>query len=680
MDISGFNNTPHHEDASIADTSRHAPADDPSQSGAPSTAEVQQGDASEAGIVPQLDIADFAPMELAPYAPTGAHPYDAFPESSVGSQGKLPPDLLNVCRAAADTAALDSVIPPHASLLALVEQAWADDVDNVHVVRMLEAIEAMPLPLRPEALRAVGSMLLVEPKFPAGVAPTDSAWAEAITRTRELVYQKIDPNAQLQMLVDLDVAAWHVLDPKSRATGGQHKADCWQRMQDMPPACWPPLLDAAVFRSGDLKWLDIKAILRDESIRFPAVSDRVAVALARLPESHSVTMQMLEVMRTRLGLTDNQYERLLRPMEAERVGEIHRKLDLDFSAFWVTFPVADPILRDMTERVALKEAFQQFLKTGSTPAQHDLGVKQESGDVADSAETVRWNSKFLDFFSTVESAACRSVASAGQSDVSAQSLMDAVSTIVQKMKNRENFEGCLNEVFKQPLGFQPVLLDRLAEALPADYRNAALLPLLAPISEWRANAVEMFTSQNDPVSAVRACVAELRAYMHIAPGNAEVVGPIFDTVTRQVFETMPSESWGTMLSYLDDIAAGSGKAPWIQAEALDRARATFLKNPDATMHEMQHKDYVPVCFDAGVIFNELPDRDTETASKFDNFCERLGLPMRGSASVKTWVLYGIGQGVPTRTPHLRATARAELEKVGFNDPESLRSLLFAKRR
>jgi hypothetical protein len=644
--------------------------------------------------VPQLDKDDCATSALTPYRPSGTYPSDAFSEVSLGRLGELPPDLFRLCMAdlfLADVAALGrasrcmamvlhNMSPSHELLLPLVQLAWTDDINITHVFRMLAAIETLPLPVRPEALCTVATMLLVTPRFPLPVQSTDVAWGEVITRTRELIYQKIAPVTRSRMLADLDVAAWHALDPYSSTTGVQLKANSWKRMQEMPIACWPAVLDAAVSQAGSLRWFDIKAIVGDETICFSGISDRVTIAFGKLPELHAGDRPMQEVMQTRFGVTASQYARLLRPMEAIRLADLQRNVNLGFSDFWECYPSSDVLLVALTERIALEDAFPIFWNTGSIPESLAFRLKRESGDIVAIEEAARWNAHFLAFFSSVESDACLSRENTMPGDASGQSLLNAVSSLAKKMRNGKWVEACLADLFTQPLAFQPVLLDRWASAFSKYDDNSIYVPLLTQISEWRAGAVQAFVLHNEYANAVRACVAELSAYVNITSENREAVAPILEIVTRQVFETMPSEAWGSMLSRLNSMQPHWSENLWVKADTLDRLHETFLRNPRARLRHDMPNFFMTLCENAAMIFDQLPDQDTESAGKFDNFCERLGTPIRRRQVVKQMMIIGIAERIPIDHPHLRTAIRTELKKTGLNDDESFRYVLLSRSR
>jgi hypothetical protein len=692
MNVPGCCNTLGYDDASIADMNHDCAGSNRSYAHASWNTEAPQNPAPEVGGILQLHIADFA-TPLTPYVPTWAHPYETFPEPNMGWLGELPPELFRIfmssvpladvavlgCVSRSLSAILHSRSSPYASLLPLVEKAWTDDIDIAHVVRMLAAIQTMRLPLRPEALRAVASMLLARPRFPLGVAWMDTAWAEAITRTRDLVYEEIDQHAQLQMLVDLDVAAWHALDFHAMALSARRKADCWERMQRMPSQCWPPVLDAAVFRSTDLTWLDMKAIVADDTIRFPGISDRVAVAFAERPELISGGLLMADVMRMRFGVTLSQYDRLLRPMEAIRLATLRRNTNSVFSDFWNRYPTTDRLLIELTERVALEDELEGFSRTGHVRVPPEAAMKCGSGDIAALREVARWNDKFSSFYCTIESPACRSAEKTLRSDKQAPSLADAISRVVENLQKHQNFVACLTGIFSQPLGFQPVLLDRWAQTFRPDVENIAYFPLLAQVSAWRVAAVDAFMSRNEPINAVRACVAELRTFFNITGGNQDAVSPIFDAVTRMVFGTMPSETWGALLSYMNVMSLHRGKRLRHEKDALNLLHVTFLKNPRSELRESTHRFYLPLCHSAGPIFDELPDRSNEKASKFDNFCERIRIPLRDREIAKAILLIGIGLKIPMGAPHLCALIRNKLKKAGLHDDESLRQVIVNRR-
>jgi hypothetical protein len=694
MNIPGYSSAPYHGDESIVDRILDSAVADPPDVNAPQNAGVSPNLPYEVGTVPQLNIADF-PAALAPYVPTWAHPYARFPEANMGWLGELPPELFRMfltsvsladvatlARASRSLSAiLSSASSPYAALLPLIEQAWTDDIDIAHVVRMLAAIEMMPLPLRPDAFRAAASTQGVEPKFASPAYAIASAWEEAIMRTRDRVYEEIDAQAQLQMLIDLDVAAWRVLNSYSRETGEALKRDSWKRMQSIPSACWPPIFDAAASRSRSLTWLDMKSIVADHTIRFSAISDRVAVAFAAHPQLLAEGMLTLEVMGTRFGMTEDQYIRLVRPIVATRLYDLRNGTNWAFSDFWNRHPTADPILRDMTERIGLEHAFSSFWSTG---IQQKMSVaftmKCESGDIDAVNEVLRWRARCSAFFLTKESAACLSPESGLPSEALAQSLMDAISAMSKKMKDGESVERCLNDIFKQPLRFQPLLLDRWAEAIFWGGSNSAYVPLLGPISQWRENAVSVFVSKNEYVNATRACVAALRSYMNITNMNRRVVMPILTFVTQKVFDTMPSEAWGALLTYLDNLSEQKGQNSWISADTLDTLNGTFLRNPRATLRDEANGFYEVLCEKAGRIFNQVPDLVAGNTSTFDHFCDRLGIPIRSRESAKRLILLSIVERTPDGTPHLHSAVRAELKRAGFNDPGSFGYALLARRR
>jgi hypothetical protein len=692
MNIPGFCNTQRHDDASITDMRWDFSAGNPLDEAPSVGVETAQNPLHDVNVVPQLDMADFA-ATIAPYSPTWAHPYARFPEPNMGLLGELPPELFRILIASvplADAAALglvsrsmsailSSTSSPYASLLPLVAQAWTDDIDTAHVVRMLMAMEAMPLGLRPAAFRAVASMLLVRARISPEAVLADTAWDEAITRTRDLVRRDCDPEAQRQMVVDLEVAAWHALDFCSVTLRRRRKADCWAWMQLMPSECWPPVLDAAVFRLLDLTWLDMKAIVADDTIRFRGISDRVAVDFARRPELLTAGLLMSDMMHTRFGLTLSQYERLLRPIEAARLATLWRYTNDLFSDFWIRYPTSDRLLIEMTERVALEDQLEGFWRTGSARVPPDAAVRCGSGDVAAINEVARWKEKFSVFYCAVESAACRSLGNAKDGVYPALSLTDVYTTVVEDLQNRQNLGACLTYIFSQPLGFQPVLLDRWAQAFRPDVDNTAYFPLLAQVSAWRMAVTDAFISRNEPINAVRACVAELRSFFNISSGDKDAVAQTFNAVMRLVFEAMPSETWGAMLSYMNVMSLQRGKRRWIDEIALHRRLVTFLRNPRAELRESSNRSYSPYCSSAGPIFDELPDQASETASKFENFCDRMGIPLRYRASAKTVVLIGIGKKIPKCASHLCTVIRAELKKAGFDDDESFRYVLLNKR-
>ncbi len=689
MNIPGCGNALNRDDASFGEASERASGVKPLDAKDSTAPGALQKQGSEVGVVPQLDPADFT-TTLAPYVPTWTHPYERFPEPSMGWLGELPPDLFtflmsNVPLADAAmlgrvsrslSAVVNSTNSPYAALLPLVEQAWTDDIDIAHIVRMLTLIEAMPLPLRPEALRAVASSQGVDPIFPAGAFPLDTAWAGAITRTRNLVFKEIDPQAQMQMLIDLDVAAWHVLNSESWRTGDPLKRECWKRLQAMPSAYWPPVLDAAVSRSRSLEWLDMKAIIEDDTIRFPSISDRVAVAFAGLPEMLDKGVLMVEMMRTRFGMTGEQYVSKVCPMEAIRLHTVCSSMDSAFSDFWHRHPKTDAMLREMTERIALERAFCFFWITGFQPKMSAaFTLKCERGDIEAVSEAARWRGKRSAFFLTRGPTVCLSPESGLPSQVLAQSLIDAISTLAVKMGDTANTEGCLNAIFRQPLQFQPVLLDRWALAIQWDPGKSAHVPLLASVSKWCADAVEVFVSKREYINAARACVAELHAYANITDMNRAMVMPILEAATQKVFDTMPSEAWGAMLAYLHSMAVHNGENPWVDGDTLDRLNGTFLRNPRATLREESGVFFHVLCTKAGRISDQLPDLVIGEAATFSVFCDRLAIPLQSREAAKRTILLNMGAQIPADTPHLRSVVRAALKRAGFNDLESFRIVL-----
>jgi hypothetical protein len=681
MNIDGFGYTPGHDEAS-GDLGPHAP---------------QNGDAFTLDAPPPIDGPDGTTTVPSPFIPTWVHPYETYPEPNLGLLGELPPEVFKLFVSVvpmADVAALGrvsrgmsaivhSTSSPYAALLPLVEQAWTDDVALNHVVDMLVAIEAMPLPSRPEALRAVASVLMTRPKFPTRGSASDERWIDVLSRTGNLVYQEIDPKAQPEMLADLDIASWKVLfscDMQMDAEG-QFAKECWGRLQHIPTTLWPGVLDAAVSRSRGLKWLDVDAIVQDRAICFPCISDRLAVAFAETAELLVEGATLLSEMQSRFGITATQYAHLLRPMEALRLADLQQRSNVPFPQLWTIYQPSDPYLVALTEHVALEVAFSEFRKTGRTPVPSAFFSEYDDGDRALTGDAVPWNAKFIAFFSAMESAACHSAENTTQGDASATLLTKVFSKMIKDLEGADNFQRCLNGIFEQPTGFQPMLMDRWAEAFPSDSDNTGLIPLLQPISEWRKKVVDVFLSRNEPINAVRACVAELRTYIKITGGDHDAVGPVLESVTQQVFEAMPSESWGAMLSYLNVISPRwAGKASWVETATLRRWIEIYLKNPEATRTYDADKFLETLCYAAVPIFAELPDRDNDQGSKFDNFCDRFGIPFRRRVFAQHQLLYGVATTIATDAPHLRTEIRAALKKVEATDEASFLYVLSLLRR
>jgi hypothetical protein len=688
MNIPEFRNTQRHDDAPIDDMHGDFSAGNALAGDALIIAETQQQLFHDFNIVPRFDMAA-AEKTTAPYVPTWAHPYARYPEPNMGLWGELPPELFRIFMSSvplADvamlgrvsrsmSAILNSASSPYASLLPLVEQAWTDDIDMAHVVRMLAAIETMPLPIRPEALRTVASMLLSRPKFPPREVCLDTTWDETITRTRVAVYEKIDPKAQLQMLVDLEVAAWHAFDLLPAAVSPQRQAEGWRRMRKMPTECWPPMLDAVAFRLHHFRGLDMKAIISDDAIRLPGISDRVVVVIGESRDLWRGGRLTFEMMQARFGVTLSQYERLLRPIEARCLAALWLKDNNVFSDFWRLYPTSDRLLIELTERVALEHQLAEFLQMGEVGAPSDAAAARESGDIAALSEVASWRDRFSAFYCATESAACRSVANAMPNDIAVPSLTDAMGALVANLRSGPNLAACLTDIFSQPLGFQPVLLHRWGGAFRPNVDNAAYFPLLEQLSAWRIAAVDEFISRNEPVNAVRACVAELEALANIAGGHKEALAPTFNAATRMVFETMPSETWGALLTYIYDMWTNSGRIQWIDEDMLNLRHVTFLKNPRSELRGSAATFYAPHCKAAGPIFAELPDRASQNASKFENFCERMGIPLAVRLSAKWAVLRGIALNIPKATPHLCTFIRTALNKAEFADDESFRYVL-----
>jgi hypothetical protein len=696
MNIPGFSNAPRHGVEWIPDTMLDATLANPLDVSVPENAEMPQNRAYEVGAVPQLNLVDF-PNTLAPYVPTWTHPFEAFPEPTMGWLGELPPELFRVFISSiplADVATLAQVsrsmsavlttgCSPYASLLPLVERAWTDQIDMADVVLTLAVVEAMPVRLRAGALLAVASTQVVCPKASSGEDLTADAWAEVITRTRDAVYKEIEPQAQLPMLVDLDVVAWNVLFFKPMANSARDPLlkDACNRMLRMPSACWPIVLDAAVSRARALAWLDMQAVVADDAICFPAISDSVAVVLAAHPALLAEEVLMLDVMRKRFGLTEDQYVRLVRPMEAMRLFCIRENTTLAFSDFWNSYPIADPILREMVEAISLEKRIASFWITGLPPRTTiAFATRCGSGDNEAINEVARWRAKSASFFLKMEFAACVAPDSGLPSEASAQLLMDAISTLIRKMKSRHNVQTCLSRIFEQPLRFQPVLLARWAEAIHWNRENAAYVPLLAPISEWCADTVKVMVSNKEYVNATRACVAELSAYVKIYNLDWEKIEPILDTVTRKVFDTMPSEAWGTMLAYLDRMSMKMGGHSWISKDTLHRLNGTFLKNPRAVLRDASGIFFQTLCKKAGRIFDELPDLVDGNTSTVDRLLDRLGVSLPSRELALRMIVFNVGMRTPDGTPHLHAVVRAELKRAGFTDRQSLAYALIGRRR
>jgi hypothetical protein len=684
MNISGYSNTPSHDDPSIVDTRQDMPVGNPSDANAVPNESAPENLAPEVGSVPQLNIADFA-TTLAPYAPTWAHPYASFPEPNLGRLGELPPELFKLFISKvplADVATLGlvsrsmsailhSTSSPYASLLPLVEQAWTDDIDMAHLVRMLSEIETLPLPLRPEALRAVASMLPVRPE-------TGTVWKEAITRTQDLVYTEIDPQSQFHMLLDLDVAAWHTLEFSTTPQGKQRQADGWDRMLKMPSECWPPMLDAVVSRKLDFPEHVMKAIVSDETIRFPGVSDSVVAAFANHSALQDDGHLLTDMLQTRLGVTMSQYERIVRPMEAKRLATLWDSTGELFSEVWRRYPTTDLLLVEMTERVALQFTWQNFFITGQVLSRPASAVTFDVGDVAVMSEVARWKDKFSAFCCNKQSAAYGSVVKALRSDEPVPSLIDAITKVVENLVKPQDYADCLADIFSQPLGFQPILLSRWAYACtPGGLGDS--LTLLKKVSAWRISVVDEFISRNEPFNAVRAGMAALSAFVNIGGRDKEAIRATFDAVTRMVFETMPSETWGPLLAYIDLLPLHRYETLVYDKEKLNRLHVTFLKNPRAELREPTFTFRMLLCRIAAPIYAELPDRASETASKLENFCDSLGIPLQDRYIVEEAFLDEVDSRIPTGTPHLCSVIREELRKVDLDDDKSFRYILLRKR-
>jgi hypothetical protein len=542
-------------------------------------------------------------------------------------------------------------------------------------------------------------------------------WKETITRTQDLVYTEIDPQSQFHMLLDLDVAAWHTLDLSTTPQGKQRQADGWDRMLKMPSECWPPVLDAVVSRKLDFPAHVMKAIISDETIRFPGVSDSVVAAFANHSALQDDGHLLTDMLQTRLGVTMSQYERIVRPMEAKRLATLWASTGELFSEVWRRYPTTDLLLVELTERVALEDAWPNFCDTGQVRSRPVSAVTFDVGDIAVMSEVARWKDKFSAFGCNKESAAYGSVVKALRSDESVPSLIDAITTVFEKLERRQNFADCLTDIFSQPLGFQPILLELFSQACRRDLdvanfsltmakrsaerrgsvfdevrwrnepENGVRVPvrirdssmLASKISAWHISAADEFISRNEPLNAVRAGVAALRTRVDIFGRHKNELGRTFDAVTRMVFETMPSETWGPLLAYIDALSEDDTNTLRYDRDKLNGLHVTFLKNPRAELRESTHRFRTTLSRTAAPIYAELPDRASETASKLENFCDRLGIPVGDRDVMEAALLYEVDSRIPTGTPHLCSVIRDELRKVDLDDDKSFRYILLRKR-
>jgi hypothetical protein len=103
-----------------------------------------------------------------------------------------------------------------------------------------------------------------------------------------------------------------------------------------------------------------------------------------------------------------------------------------------------------------------------------------------------------------------------------------------------------------------------------------------------------------------------------------------------------------------------------------------LKNPRAELRESTSGFIQNLARIAAPIYAELPDRASETASKPENFYDRLGIPLQQRLIVEKLLLDEVDSRIPTGTPHLCSVIRDELRKVDLDDDRWFWHLLLKK--
>ncbi|KKB61923.1 hypothetical protein WM40_20270 [Robbsia andropogonis] len=562
----------------------------------------------------------------------------------------------------------------YAILLPQIAHALTEDVADANVVTVLQAIATLPLPLRPGTLRTFACNLLgpgIDSYSRSTVLQAHEEWERIIAQTRRQISEDASFAYSERLQVDLDIAALRTccftgIPSKNRPFYQEFVS----RARDIPTRYWPELLDASVATHPMLSWLDLEAFVNDASIRFPCISDRSAIVLANATLSF-LGPRTYDVLQTHFGVTAEQCMVLLYPVEAMKIAAQRKELNADYAAVWNLYGDVHPEVVMLAEQSDLALELEYFYC--AKPYWQPLGSIGSAEFISEQA-AARWRAMASALFQSVETAAITSVwGGNGSPEQKCQSLIDAFTKLTLDMEDPKNVLSCLHNVWRSPLGYQPALLDRWAALIDQDQDNTAYTHILKAISDWRVEMCNTFLlHEKEPVNAVRAYVAELRAWVNIS-GKREVWGAIAKSLTLHMFERMPTNAWGAMLGYLGESAIVDD--PLVEPETLAMWTGVFLKDPAVSLPYTTFNFLMHLCKVAGPIFAELPDKADGLKTKYDRFCERFSLNLVIREQMKQEVLMGVSRRIALTAPRLRMEIKKELANAGFYDEASFVQVL-----
>lgn len=249
------------------------------------------------------------------------------------------------------------------------------------------------------------------------------------------------------------------------------------------------------------------------------------------------------------------------------------------------------------------------------------------------------------------------------------------------------FDALFEKIQSAPLRVQPLLMERLANGLTKEKNDAPY----RRFETWRREVVEKFTKRDQPIAIVHSYVAEIQALLRTSDlPLSEARFNEIAALTQQVVDSTPSWSWGVLLSYMwqssnrFDLSTFPANARTfllsrskrlISKKCLVPLTEAFLLNPASRSHHSETIFSRQLCKIAAVNFPMMPDQREGPLSKFDCFCNRMGILQSDRNAMREIILDGIADNIAPRDFLVKSVLRSRLREAGFDDADAFSYLL-----
>ncbi|WP_429499614.1 hypothetical protein ACQUFY_17965 [Robbsia andropogonis] len=535
------------------------------------------------------------------------------------------------------------------------------------VVGVLNDIRQLPLASRPIFLSGFAS----EPmQSPVDMSNSDrDAWRAMIAETRETIAHDPRLAQDPECLAHLEVAACLTTFPSDPADYAAFEQGLYGRLKSIPPSYWPDILDSAAADHRGLNWLLLEDAMENPPVHLDHVSDRTAVALLGNGQRY-IDAALFSTLVERFRITDRQRDQLLFPRMAIKIAAMVMegpglRETLDGLGF------VDTRLIALIERCLCESAYTRFLTVGD-----DWSAMATPGRLSDlkAVDLNAWTVTIDKYFRQVEPQAFKSLdeSSAAAMD---QVLMFAYFDICNDMSEPGHVMSQLSNISTMPFSAQAILTDRWAAMVD---RSTNALPekpsLLEHVRIWREDYAAVSLNRGDPEGAVRAHVAELRAWANGA--NPADVPSKATEILQRVFASCPVASRGAMFSMLSEFAAAD--KPLVDSVSLSTWTAEYVMDPQSSMPYASPAFAAHLCNVAGQHFADLPDKADQapgTRRKLDCFFDRFSIRLEDREALERTVLISMAFGISVDPLYLEGTISKMLTSAGMNTPEAFSLVL-----